>query len=231
MRKKILLALLVLSFFSCKKDKKIAPAAPAPPSKSALSFPLKDEACMAGTVISATQSAIVFKWAASGNTDSYDLVIKNLESGLTSTESTSKTELEVILARNTPYSWYILSKSSKSSSTAQSEIWRFYNSGAGVTSYIPFPAEILLPLFGQNVTAVSGKVILDWNGSDADNDITGYDIYFGTAPSPPLLKSNQTESILNDVAVTANTTYYWKIITKDSKGYASDSGIYQFKVN
>jgi hypothetical protein len=84
---------------------------------------------------------------------------------------------------------------------------------------------------GQSVTATSGKITLDWNGSDADNDISIYDIYLSTSSVPALLKAGEKESILTDVSVSSNTTYYWKVISKDSKGNTSDSGIYQFKIN
>ncbi len=225
MRKAVLL-LLILCVFACKKNKPVPP-----PDKAALSFPNNNEACTAGTIISSAQSSIIFKWNASANTESYELSIKNLESGVSTTQTTTQTELEVTLSRNTPYSWYIVSKSSKVSATAQSDTWKFYNSGSGTVSYAPFPAEILAPAFGQNVAAASGKITLDWNGSDVDGDISSYDVYFSSAASPVLFKSDLTESILNDVSITSNTAYYWKVITKDSKGNSSGSGVYQFKVN
>jgi hypothetical protein len=100
-----------------------------------------------------------------------------------------------------------------------------------VQSHAPFPAEILSPAIGVNVNSINGKITIDWNGADVENDISSYDVYLGTTATPVLLSSNVTASILNDVNVTANTTYYWKIITKDSKGNTSDSGVYQFKVN
>jgi hypothetical protein len=143
----------------------------------------------------------------------------------------TNTELEVTLTRNTPYSWYVVSKSDKGPEDVKSVSWKFYNPGQGVVSYTPFPAEILSPLLGQNISFNTGKVTLDWNGSDADDDIVSYSIYFGTTASPGLLSDNLTSSILTDVSITANTVYYWKVITKDAKGNTSDSGLYEFKVN
>lgn len=233
MRKAVLL-LLLFCVFACKKNAPEPPPGPPPvppPAKATLSFPNNNEACTSGIIISSTQSSIILKWNVSANSESYELSIKNLESGVSTTQTTTQTELEVTLSRNTPYSWYIVSKSSKVSTTAQSDTWKFYNSGPGTVSYAPFPAEILDPALGQNVTVASGKITLDWNGSDVDGDVSSYDVYFGTASPPVLFKSNLTESILIDVIVTSNTTYYWKIITKDSKGNTSDSGVYQFKVN
>jgi hypothetical protein len=52
-----------------------------------------------------------------------------------------------------------------------SETWKFYNSGSGTIAYAPFPAEVVSPLMGQNVTASINKIALEWIGSDANNNI------------------------------------------------------------
>jgi hypothetical protein len=36
---------------------------------------------------------------------------------------------------------------------------------------------------------------------------------------------------LSDVSVSSSTTYYWKVITRDSKGNTSESEVGQFRVN
>jgi len=64
-----------------------------------------------------------------------------------------------------------------------------------------------------------------------DNDILVYDVYFGTSTSPAFLRGNITESELPDLSVTANTTYYWKVVSRDPKGNTSDSGVSFFKIN
>ncbi len=226
MKKHLLLLLLCLSVLGCKKPKKVDP-----PTKAVLSLPSNNEACTSGTIVSTTLSSIVFKWAASQNAESYELSIKNLETGVTTTQTTTAAELSVTLARNTPYSWTVKSISSKTSTTAQSDTWKFYNVGEALTSYAPFPAEIVTPKMAQRMTPVAGKISLDWTGSDVDSDIANYDIYLGTTTSPTLLKANQVDSALPDVAVNAGTTYYWKVITRDNKGNTSDSGIFIFYTN
>lgn len=202
-----------------------------PPDKALLVFPEKDAVCTTGTIVSATVSSLTLKWNAAANTDSYDVTVKNLLTGTLTTQTTAKTELTVNLLINTPYSWVIISKSAKVSTITTSDTWKFYNSGPGIVSYAPFPADIVSPYFKQNVTATNGKVTLDWNGSDVDGDIVSYDVYFDTKASPAIFKTGITDSILNDVAVTSGTTYYWKVIIRDSKGNSSDSGIFQFAIN
>lgn len=227
MKKYIFLYLVCLVAISCK-DK---PGVIDPPTKAVLSLPNNNEACTSGTIVSPTLSSILFKWNASQNADSYELTIKNLESGAVITQTTTALELPVTLTRNIPYSWFVTAKSSQTATTVQSEIWKFYNAGEALSFYAPFPAEMVNPTMAQRITPTAGKITLDWTGSDVDNDITNYDIYLGTTNTPALIKSNQTESLLADVAVNAGTTYYWKVITRDSKGNTSDSGIFIFYTN
>lgn len=228
-KKYLLICLLGLAILSCKKSAK-GPVID-PPTKASLSLPNNNEACINGTIISPILSSIVFKWTASKNVESYDLTIKNLETNAIITQTTTALELPVSLSRNTPYSWFVTAKSSKTSTTAQSDIWKFYNAGEALSSYAPFPAEMVTPKMAQRVSPIAGKITLDWTGSDVDNDISNYDIYFGTTISPTLLKSNLMESILPDIVVNASSTYYWKVITRDNKGNTSDSGVYVFYTN
>ena len=211
--------------------------APTPPSvpnptQATLSAPAQNAVCTSGTILSATQSTISFSWSASANTNSYNLVIKNLLTSDSTTQSTTQTQLAVNLQRNTPYSWHVVSVSTQTTLTAQSAVWKFYNSGPGVVTYAPFPAEITSPTFGQNVTATAGKINLTWIGSIVSPDvIANYDVYFGTTSSPAIMASAITNGFLNNVSVTSNTTYYWKVITRDANGDTSDSGLFQFSVN
>lgn len=232
MRKGLFLILMACAV-ACGKKSGVAPVTPPAPSgdsptQAALVFPAENAACTTGNV-SGTKSTITLLWNKADKADSYDIGIKDLLTGSVSTYSSTKASLEVSLPVNTPFSWYVTSKLANSTKTAQSSTWKFYLSGPGVTSYAPFPAEIVSPAMGQALPATI-RVTLDWNGADADNNISNYDVYFGTAANPPLFKAGQTESILNDVTVTPGTTYYWKVITRDALTYTSDSGIYQFKV-
>jgi hypothetical protein len=144
---------------------------------------------------------------------------------------TSDNQITTTLLRNTPYSWFVLSKSNSNAAPAKSEVWKFYNSGPVITSHAPYPAEITSPSFAQNVIAANGKINLTWVGSDADGDISDYDIHFGTETTPPLLLSKVKNMFLNDVTVAHGRVYYWKVLTKDSKGNTSESVVSQFKVN
>jgi hypothetical protein len=225
----VIITCIAFILVSCGGGKKDNPM-PAP-AKVILTSPAQNELCTTGAVVSATQSSITFIWSASDHTSGYVLNLKNLLTSFTTTQATSDTRLTLTLARNTPYSWYVVSKSDQTTATAQSDSWKFYNSGPGVITYAPYPAEIKSPSFGQAVTAAAGTVNLTWTGSAVDNStIVNYDIYFGTGATPLLLKGKVTDSFLNGVMVISGTTYYWKVITRDNSGNTSDSGLSQFRV-
>ena len=190
-----------------------------------LYFPQENMLCNLGTNITPTESTVYFEWKANGS-DSYRVVIENLFTSNIIVEETTEDIIPIVLQRATPYKWFV--ESTKGSVTDKSEIWQFYNAGPGEQSYAPFPAVIVAPTMAQSI-ATTGSVTLQWTGSDVDDDIAGYDIYFGTNESPNLFSSDVTTTELS-VLVSANTIYYWKVITKDSLGNTSDSGIFQFRV-
>ena len=209
------------------KEEEIVP----PPSKAVLIAPAQNELCTQGTVVSATESTVTLQWNAAANAQGYELNIKDLEAGTTTTRITTATQLAVTLKRNTPYSWFVKSGTSLSTATAQSDTWKFYNAGPAAVNYAPFPADLIAPALGQSVTAVGGKIAISWAGNDVDSDIESYYVYLSDAATPMLLISGVTTSSLNDLAVVSGKQYYWKVVTKDKKGNKSESSINYFKVN
>lgn len=227
MRYRILIIIIyVLVATGCKKSEKNFPK----PEIATLVFPINNSVCEEGTIISTTENKINFTWNSSKNTESYEFSIKNLITGMSIVKIVNVPNIEINLSRNTPYSWFVSSKSTKNTFIAKSESWKFYNSGPGLISYSPFPAEIISPKKNEVVQPISGNINLEWKGSDVDGDILNYDVYFGTSNSPLILSSKLTTNSLNNVAVKENTTYYWKVMTRDTKGNVSDSGLYQFSV-
>jgi hypothetical protein len=227
---------IALSFFGfcllllgCGKDDP-AKDVPKNPAIAKLIFPYQNSLCTVGTNTTATESTVLFEWEKAAYSDSYELVLKNLITGGLSSHQTTNSSIPLVLERGIPYKWFVISKSSAVAQTTQSDSWKFFNAGVTIQSYAPFPAEIVSPAMAATITITANIVTLDWNGIDVDNDIIGYDVYFGTTNTPAVFKIDLTESILNNVPVTSNMIYYWKIITKDSHGNISDSGVFQFKI-
>ena len=192
------------------------------PLVATLIFPVENETCNEGVTVSDTQSRVTFQWTASENTDSYEVSLRDLNTNTVETTLSNTNEVDIVLSRGTPYEWYVISKADGVNSTAESEKWKFYNQGLGLTFYAPFPAEATNPKQGETVST-AGSLTLRWNTSDVDNDITGYDVFFGTAANPTANIGNTTQSSAN-VTVTSGLTYYWRIVTSDAQGNTSESG-------
>jgi hypothetical protein len=199
------------------------------PTAATLVFPESNSECTEGSNITATESTIEFQWSGAMNADSYSLELKDLSTGSISEQSTSNTKLSLRVKRGIPYSWIVVSKSNLTSNTAKSTTSKFFNAGNGTESYAPFPAELVTPEIGSEVEG--NEINLKWTGSDIDNDIESYDVYFGESNDPILFKTGIEESILSDVAISSGKSYYWKVTTKDVTGNISTSEIFSFKVN
>lgn len=199
------------------------------PSSVNLIFPYNNSLCNEGTNVTATQSTVLFEWGAGENTDSYSLQLKNITTGNSTSHQTTNTQIAVVLDRATQYTWYVVSQSNNVSETAQSEVWQFYNAGLGTQNYVPFPAQILSPTMAEIISTTSNEISLEWRGSDLDDDIVGYDVYFGTE-NPPNIYANDQAEITLVVPVSSSTIYYWYIITKDASSNTSNSGVYQFRI-
>jgi len=200
------------------------------PAKVMLIFPLENSECNEGTNISATESTVRFEWKSAENADEYELVVANLASDVVASYATLETTIPVVLQRATPYAWYVISRSNEVDSTEKSSVWKFYNSGEGIKSYAPFPAEVISPKMAEVINSASGTVTLHWEGSDIDGDIVGYDVNLGPTNPPALFKQNITESMLSGVSVDSNTIYYWSITTHDAAGNKTSTGVFQFGV-
>ncbi|RTE52377.1 hypothetical protein EHW67_19565 [Arenibacter aquaticus] len=231
MIRSIILLLLIFPIISCskggdtpKEEELSLPAA------ASLIFPSNNSECIEGVVKNDTQSSVTFQWEDATNADSYELKLKNLSTGVTTGYNVIQNEVTIELDRGSAYSWYVISKSKNSKEISESAVWRFYNANATISSYAPFPALLVSPTINQEIVFSSEGIVLEWTGSDVDKDIVAYDIYFGFSNPPELYQENLNTPKVENVVVKPATNYYWKIITKDSKGNISYSNLFQFKV-
>lgn len=199
-----------------------------PPSPATLIFPKNNTECNEGEIISDTETDVLFQWQEANYTSSYILKITNLNDGTSRNISTPATEFLIRILRGTPYSWSVKSIASGTTETAESELWKFYNSGLPEESHPPFPAEAISPQNGSSVD--EGNLPLRWEASDVDNDITSFKIFLDTS-SPPNTEVGTTGNNSIDITVSAGLIYYWKVITTDEVGNSSHSPIFQFIVN
>lgn len=200
------------------------------PESVQLIFPERNSECTTGEDISVTTSQVEFRWQAASNTETYELVVTNLNNGNKQDVTVTETRAKVPILKGTPYSWVVISKNSAVLETATSASWNFYNSGYEST-YAPFPAEIVAPKMGATAFIDSNNELeLSWTGADVDGDIDGFEIYFGTENPPENLAfSTDSNGTTRKVSVATNTVYYWKVVTRDLEGNTSDSGVFEFK--
>ncbi|WP_242202128.1 hypothetical protein [Aestuariivivens insulae] len=233
MKKILIYTFLSLVLLNCSggSDEEVKEVViPKKPTAASLVFPEQNSECTEGTNITTNNSTITFDWTAGSDTDSYELTLKNLVSGEITKHSATNTEISIELFRATPYSWFVTSKSNSVTDTATSATWKFYNAGEGNVNYAPFPAAVVAPAHESSMASTT-TVTLEWSGSDVDNDIASYDVYFGTTESPALLNSGITASSLVNVSVTSGTAYYWYVVTNDEQGNSSTSELFKFNVN
>ncbi len=87
--------------------------------------------------------------------------------------------------------------------------------------------------FGESPVHLAEDVSIfadvSWSGGDLDEDDTvTYDVYFGTAPTPPLAVNAQTALTYDPGALIYNTTYYWQIVTHDNNSSTTAGPVWQF---
>ncbi len=228
--KKLLFWTWAAMIVSCSSggDSDPKPEPVVPPSAASLIFPEDNTECQEGIIISDTESRVKFQWNASQNTDSYQLVVTNLETGVQQTANTSETELDITILRGTPYSWKVISKTSGSPDTAESSVWKFYNAGQAVANHAPFPAEVVSPTSGSAVDP--GSITLTWSAADIDEDIEEYTVYLDLV-NPPTTLSGTTSEPSRTVVVESGQVYYWRISTRDTAGNTTESQVFQFRTN
>ena len=84
------------------------------------------------------------------------------------------------------------------------------------------------PSPSDNSTNEALNVNLSWSGGDPDGDPVTYDVYFGTATSPPLVSDNQTSTSYDAGTLINNTKYYWSITAEDNNGEQASSATWEF---
>ncbi|MFN5912278.1 MAG: T9SS type A sorting domain-containing protein, partial [Bacteroidota bacterium] len=111
----------------------------------------------------------------------------------------------------------------------------FRSDGSGVSSgwqasiscFIPStpPSCASTPTPANAATGVSTATTLSW---PAVAGATGYDVFFGTSPTPPQVATNQAGTTYNPGTLSASTMYYWRVVPRNSVGSASGCSTWSF---
>ncbi len=215
-------------FLLCACRKKDSPK---PPGQVQLLFPERNSECTTGQSLGLNTSRVTFNWQEAKNVKIYELRVTNINTGTAQTISTAATSASLPIEKGTPFSWLVRTRNNQVVETISSETWSFYNSGSN-TYFAPFPADIISPRMSERVFKdINNEVTLSWSGSDLDDDIVNFEVYFSTE-NPPLNSIGTLGGTVNEqkVTVASNTVYYWSIRTKDEQGNETNSGVYSFQV-
>ncbi len=165
-------------------------------------------------------------WAG-GDPDAGDVVVYDVYFGTTATPGllnqghTATTLDPGDLNGNTTYYWKIVSRDSHGGETS-GPVWQFttVNRKPNLPS-VPAPKHLGID--------VGVDTAISWTGGDPDaGDTVVYDVYFGTAATPGLLNQGHTATTLDPGDLNGNTTYYWKIVSRDSHGGETPGPVWRF---
>lgn len=198
------------------------------PGSVTLVFPENNSECTEGIEVNDSQSLVIFRWEAAENVDTYEVNLTNMNTNASEKFDIDDNELGITLQRNTPYRWFVVSRQEGSNKAPKSAEWQFYNAGAGVENYAPFPADVVNPKRGQTIAA-TGSISLEWSGNDVDNDIETFEVFFGTTDNPTSSLGTTAQSTIT-TDISSGQTYYWWVKTSDRVGNTSQSEIFDFKV-
>jgi glutaredoxin len=140
---------------------------------------------------------------------------------LVSSNQTATTYTPGNLELDSTYYWQIVVRDDKGA-TVPGPVWQFTTRGNSPpnTPSNPNPAN--------GSTDVPINKVLSWSGGDPNGDTVRYDVYFGLTSPPGKVVSNQSGTTYNPGTMTAETTYYWKIVSWDSFAASTAGPIWEF---
>ena len=200
------------------------------PGVSSLSLPENDKACEVGEV-NGDVASVSFSWEATENTDLYDIVLTNNSSGTSTTYSDIEgTETSLELERAQAYTWKVVAKNCANSSS--SDEWQFYLAGEAEQNAAPFAATAVSPTPGATVSPTDGKVTVQWEATDPDEDALTYTLIVSTSETFEEGDATTTFADLSEASQEVEVSegiYYWKVVAAD-ESISVTSDVFSFRV-
>jgi PBP1b-binding outer membrane lipoprotein LpoB len=93
------------------------------------------------------------------------------------------------------------------------------------------PTAPVNPFPSSGATNLSGFITVRWDPSTVTSgDTARYDVYLGTSANPTNLITSDRLNNAADIGILGpNTTYYWRVIAKNTHGQSTSSAVWNFK--
>lgn len=95
-------------------------------------------------------------------------------------------------------------------------------------SVAPNCVTLTAPLNAATGVSPSPSVTLSWTAATTGPAASSYDVYLDTNPSPTTLLGNQVALTRTVTGLLSTTTYYWKVVAKNTAGEATGCSIFSF---
>lgn len=207
----VLTVIISFLFFSCEGEFETSDSL----TNLTLVLPLNNQECL-GTNLPNGKIRVAFDWEDVTGVNSYNLEYEDNVTGeqfmATSTDSNINLELEP----GTQYTWNVTAIDEFGSSRTSDADFNFYTEGLAEENHVPFPAAINI-LDDDN-----GSLTISWDGSDLDDDIEFYEIFF-SPQNPPEQILSETTVETTTVNVQSGIIYFLNVRTVDENRNFSDS--------
>lgn len=92
----------------------------------------------------------------------------------------------------------------------------------------PNCVTLTAPLNAATGVSPSPSVTLTWTAATTGPTASSYDVYLDTNANPTTLLGNQVALTRNVTGLLSTTTYYWKVVAKNSAGEATGCSVFSF---
>ncbi|MCY2990807.1 MAG: hypothetical protein NTY19_23450, partial [Planctomycetota bacterium] len=85
------------------------------------------------------------------------------------------------------------------------------------------------PSVADGGVTVASNTILSWKGGDPDPlDTVSYDVYFGSTAQPPLVSTDQPDTVFTTQSLAPGVYYYWRVVSRDNHGAVTPGPLWSF---
>lgn len=87
------------------------------------------------------------------------------------------------------------------------------------------------PVPANLASDASTLCVLEWTCADPETDTLKFDVYFGEQANPPLVAQDWKTTEYTCLPLDYTTTYFWKIVAKDTYGHVVTGPVWSFGTN